>query len=102
MVRPAARDTADVDVRLARLAVPALALAAHVGDARRELHVVVDVDDVELLELCGIQHLHADGHVLQVLDALLRGHHDLFQASGRQARRTRRLLLGVGGRHRCE
>ena len=103
MVRPAARDTADVDVGLARLAVPTLPLTAHVGDARRELHVVVDSGDVELIELRGVEHLDADRHVLQVLDALLRGHHDFLEAAGCRTRtRRRRCLLGVGGRHRYE
>jgi hypothetical protein len=79
----AADDAADIDMRAARLTVTPLALTADVGDARRVLDVVVEVYDAELLEFRRVEHGDADRDVLQVLDALLSGHHDLCQAASR-------------------
>ena len=77
----AAHHAAHVDVRASGLAVAALPLAADVGHARAVLHIVVEIDDVELFQLLGVEDLDADGHVLQVLHLLLRGDHDLLEAA---------------------
>ena len=88
----AADHAAHVDVRVAGLPVAALTLAARVGNARRILHVVVEIDDVQLLELLAVEHLDADRHVLQVLDALLRRDDDLLEPGARTGRGVRRFL----------
>jgi len=77
------------------LAVTAGDDAAHVdrGEARaregggrgrqtgEQLGVVFEVLNVQLFELLVAQRFHADGHVLHLFTALLRGNHDLFQAT---------------------
>ena len=73
-----------------------LALATNVGNAGRVLHVVVEADDVQLLELRGVERLNRDRHRLEVLGTLLRGHHDFVEAGNRSGIGT------IGGLHASE
>ena len=85
---------ADARQRTGMVAVVATRYAAHegacesraerlVGDARQELHIVVEVLHPELLELLGADRGDAEWYVLQVLGALLGGdHHFLEGAAG--------------------
>ena len=62
------------------------------GDGRQGLRIVGEMLQVQLLQLLGVHRRDTDRHVLQVLGALLRRHHDL--------RQRRRVLLSAGGVHR--
>ena len=86
---------ADARQRGGRLSVTASDDATHVDcgetgsgtDARccchawQHAHVVGEVADVQFFELLGADCLDADGHVLQVLTALLRGDDDFFETT---------------------
>src|SRR5213082_1148338 len=71
----AAGDSAHVDLGETRA-------AGLVGDARQELHVVIEVLHPELLQPRGAEGRDTDRHVLEIFGALLGRHHDLFEASG--------------------
>ena len=82
----AAGDATHVDLRKART-------ETLVGHGGQELHVVLEIRDVEFAQLFVAEHLDADRHVLQVFGALLRGHRDHVQG-----RRAGRALVGLLGR----
>ncbi len=84
----AAGDAAKEQLGLSRT----VGLETHAG---QQLGVVVEAVDLVLVEDFAAQGLQADGHVLEPLLVLLRGHHDFRQtlAPGRVVRR-------IGSRHR--
>ena len=85
-----ARHAAEIDLRLAR---PERLEA----DAGQQLGIIVKAGDLVFLQLLAAERLKADRHVLQVLRALLRGHHDLAVAVGFCRRSGRR----IGGMRRA-
>ena len=68
----AADDAAHADIGEAGRGVAASGAAGCEGDAGEELHVVVEVGDVQLLELFRLQRLDAHGDRLEIFRALLR------------------------------
>ncbi len=64
-----------------------------IGHARQELGVVVEIGNAQLFELRSAEGGDAEGHRLQALIALLRGHHNFFELA------VRRRVLREGGGH---
>ena len=70
----AGRDATHIDVGEAGAVQTAAGRIRGEREAGQILRIVREARDMQLLEFLGVEHLHAEGDLLQVLGALLRRH----------------------------